>query len=371
MNSQLLEILRCPLSGEALELHTFETSPESPDRIKTGLLTCSASRHWYPIIEYVPVMIPYSTPPVHRFAKTHRDRLEEFSEFTYPEQKPPEGEESVARAFSEEWEGLKNDELTFTYDENDLISLHRDVWLRETPERLSQVRTALNVGIGYGAESLALSKIFPQAEIVAIDINSSLFMAASSFLKNEPRVHPIVASLFYPPFAAESFDHVHSQGVIHHTYSTKAAFDSIQRFVNPAGSLFIWVYALEDSLAVPGFRGFLVRMYWIVSHRIFRPILSRSPAFFSNAVTILISAIMHPLIKSRSVHATRWKFSNTLHGIRDAFTPRYAHQHSFNEVIAWFEESGFSIRLQSPATYKKLFKKRLLGVGITGRRGSS
>ena len=59
-----------------------------------------------------------------------------------------------------------------------------------------------------------------------------------------PRVHPIVASLFRLPFARRAFAHVHSQGVIHHTYSTKAAFEAISAFVRPGGSLFVWVYAV-------------------------------------------------------------------------------------------------------------------------------
>ena len=73
-----------------------------------------------------------------------------------------------------------------------------------------------------------------------------------------PRVHPIIASLFHLPFEPGSFAHVHSQGVIHHTYSTKAAFEAISAFTRPGGTLFVWVYAQEDSLVVPGFRGIIV-----------------------------------------------------------------------------------------------------------------
>ena len=77
---------------------------------------------------------------------------------------------------------------------------------------------------------------------------------------------------------------------------------------------------------------------------------------------------IHPVIARRGRNRGRWAYANTVHGIRDAFTPRYAHQHGFNEVIEWFEDAGYQPRLQSPSAYRKLFGSRLLGVGVMGRR---
>jgi hypothetical protein len=54
--------------------------------------------------------------------------------------------------------------------------------------------------------------------------------------------------------------------------------------------------------------------------------------------------------------------------LRDAFTPRYAHQHGFNEVLLWFERAGYRTTVQSPLAYEKLIGKRLLGVGVRGDR---
>ncbi len=104
--------------------------------------------------------------------------------------------------------------------------------------------------------------------------------------------------------------------------------------------------------------------YWFVSHRIFRPILSRSPSFIRNPI---ISLIFHPLVKNRGINKNReWKFQNTLHGIRDMFTPMYAERLRFNEV--WFETKDYTVSVQSPLTYEKLFGHRLLGIGYVGRR---
>ncbi len=198
--------------------------------------------------------------------------------------------------------------------------------------------------------------------------DSGLETGTLEILAAMPRTHAIVASLFRMPFAKGSFDHVHSQGVIHHTYSTKAAFDEIAAYVRPGGTLFVWVYAAEDPYVAKGLRGFLVWLYWFTTHRIFRPILSRSPASARNVAMYAIGGVLHPVLKRRASRPDQWRFANTLHGLYDAFTPRYAHQHGFNEVIEWFEEAHFDPRLQSPAKYRRLMGKRLLGVGVIGRR---
>ena len=248
-----------------------------------------------------------------------------------------------------------------------LINVFDAYWLHMAePERLA-VTSVLNVGIGYGAEAMALATLFPHARIAGVDLNLAV-VSAGRRLVETGRVDPVVASLFHLPFADASFDHVHSQGVLHHTWSTKAAFDAIERKVGPAGTLFVWLYAAEDPYVVHGLRGLLVKLYWWVSHGLFRPVLSRAPAFVRNAMTHLISLVLHPILARRGRHRGRWAYANTLHGIRDAFTPRYAHQHGFNEVVAWYEDAGYEPRLQSAATYRKLFGGRLVGVGVNGRR---
>jgi len=174
------------------------------------------------------------------------------------------------------------------------------------------------------------------------------------------------------PFKDKSFDHVHCQGVTHHTFSTKKAFESIEKKVNDKGTFFIWVYAWEDSFGVPGFRGFLVHTYYFISHRIFRPILSRVPSSVRTAVVHLISLLYHPLVRNRGTNKGRWKYTNTVHGIRDMFTPMYAHRHRFNEVLLWFEEAGYvHPTIQSALKYKELFQRRIIGIGFTGRKNAT
>ena len=371
MDIKILDWLRCPVSGGRLELETLEAETVGGRQvIKTGILRCGQSRLWYPIISYVPVMLTFQTALVDGFARRHAAQVTAQPGFNPPNLPPETGERAVQKSFTEEWSGLKADPLTFVYTVEQLTLLHREVWLHLPPEGDPTKKRVMDVGCGFGREAQVLEGIFPNADVLGVDLNLSLLEAAPA-LKGDPRLHLVIASLFKIPFEKGSMDHVHCQGVLHHTYSTKRAFDSIAAFVAPTGSIFTWVYATEDSFVVKGMRGLVIRAYWLVSHRIGRPILSRLPAPLRNACMFLITCLLHPLIKARWRHPTPWKFSNSLHGLRDMFTPRYADQLGFNEVLTWYEELGLTPLMQRPGRYREIMGSRLLGVGMVGRRRAS
>jgi SAM-dependent methyltransferase/uncharacterized protein YbaR (Trm112 family) len=361
--------LRCPIVRAPLNVESLETTTDTDGAtlVRTGILW-SPGGYWYPIVNCVPVLLIFSTPLTRRFAATHADRVASLPGApVMPDRAPEDGERSVQSTFTEEWAGLEDDALSFVYDERQLVDLHRDVWLRMSDAQRAGVTSVLDVGIGFGKEARALAAIFPNARIAGVDLNLAI-VAAGRGLVETTRVDPVVASLFHLPFPDGAFDHVTCQGVLHHTRSTKAAFDCVAAKVAHGGSLFVWVYASEDAYVVHGARGMLIRMYWWISHGLFRPVLSRSPRWFRSTVVHVLSLMIHPVISRRGRNRGRWAYVNTVHGIRDAFTPRYAHQHGFNEVLEWFENAGYDVRMQSPSTYRRLFGSRLTGVGVMGRR---
>jgi SAM-dependent methyltransferase/uncharacterized protein YbaR (Trm112 family) len=365
----LLERLRCPISGDPLDVHAIDmgSDAEGAHAVRTGVLV-SPSGYWYPLINHVPILLVFPTVLTDRFAAAHASRIAALpGSPVAPNRAPEPGERSIQTTFTEEWAGLEDDALSFTYDEAQLTALHRDVWLRMSDDERARVTSVLDVGIGFGREARILAELFPRARVMGVDLNLAVISAGRRLVETS-RVDPVVASLFHLPFANESFEHVTCQGVLHHTRSTKAGFDAVAAKVAPGGSLFVWVYGSEDPYVVGGTRGLLIKGYWWLSHGFFRPILSRSPGWFRTAIVHAISAIIHPIISRRGRNRGRWRYGNTVHGIRDAFTPRYAHQHGFNEVIEWFEDAGYEPRLQSPSTYRKLFGSRLVGVGVMGRR---
>ncbi len=369
---QILEILVDPIDGSDLELVEIEKH-EFTDKnivIKTGFLYSKTTKNYYPIINGVPILLTFKTKLTSKFEIEYKEILksDKYKDLKLPNSEPMKGEKSIQATFTEEWGGLGDDEITFVYDEKQGLKLHKDVWLKMSEEERKNKSLVLDVGCGFGKEAKYLMNIFDNAKIVAVDLNLAVVSAGLSLLETN-KIFPVVSSLFKLPFKDLFFDHVHCQGVLHHTYSTEKAFFSIEKKVKKDGSIFIWVYAWEDSFGIKGIRGVLVHTYWFVSHRIFRPILSRSPSFIRNFIVFLISMLFHPLIKNRGINKNReWKFKNTVHGIRDMYTPMYAERLRFNEVLKWFEEKEYNVTVQSPLMYEKLFGHRLLGIGYVGKR---
>jgi SAM-dependent methyltransferase len=311
-------------------------------------------------------MLDFSTPFHHRFAATHATRISELGQASMAGGTPRPGERSVQATFSEEWNSLQEDELTFTYTDDDLKQLHREVFLKWGESPPPGIGPILNVGCGFGKEAEVLQAISGGAEVYAIDLNFSLLNSGPR-LKERRGLHVVMASAYAVPFAPGTFGLVYSQGVIHHSYNTERAFRHIAQLVRPAGTCFLWVYALEDHLVKHGAAGVLARLRWW-SELVLRPIVSRLPVPLRGAAISVLGVIFHGYFKRIERHGARWKWKNTIHRLYDDYAPRYAHRHSFNEVIEWFEQEGFGVTVHSPKRYRELFGLALWGVGVLGQR---
>lgn len=358
--------LACPLCASDLRAKVFSGDELN---IENGALLCDACKTWYPVANYVPVLLDFKIGFHDSFVTKfgHGALLEGYS---FPSGSPRPGEASVQETFSDQWDTVQDNEMSFTFTPSELVALHRDVWLNWLP-RSGGPRTVLNVGCGLGRESAALqAAIGAETEVVGIDLNLACIQSGSIY-KDRPDFHIVVASLFALPFKQQSFDLVYTQGVIHHTFSTEKAFQAISRFAEKRGFIFVWVYGLDDHLMERGARGFARRTLWAVES-IFRPVVSRSPGFIRDGLFWLMSAIIHPLY--RNVPSVRrqgvaWKRENTEHALRDKFSPMFAYRHSANEVIEWMENEGFGlVGYQSPKAYRKIFGVPLFGVGFAAQR---
>ena len=386
MNISFLSSLCCPICKSDLALHVIAAEPLPPEHLETptlpppsgetgvkadlireGLLLCTACRNWYPISSYVPVLLTFATAFHVAFRERHASAFAALSGYSSPTGHARPGERSVQSTFTDEWDGMEQDPLSFTYSREDLLALNERVWLKGVREAQGPIRRVLNVGCGLGRESVAVSEAVGGAEMVAVDLNFALLHSGALF-KGNRSLHLVIASLFQLPFRAGSFDLVYSQGVIHHTYSTRDAFTAIAQFVRPNGYLFVWVYGLDDHLVRAGLTGFVSRAMY-ATEKLIRPVVSALPKRARDFVFLGLSIAAHPLIKTRVRHKEVWRLRNTDHDLRDWLSPRFAHRHSYNEVLEWFYDLGFKILdVQSPGEYRRLFHRRLWGVGVSGQR---
>ena len=160
------------------------------------------------------------------------------------------------------------------------------------------------------------------------------------------------------PYEKKFFDIVYSHGVLHHTYSTKDAMEAVYRHKNDAGMIYIWLYAQED---------FAKNLILIRSH-VFETICREKnlclPSFLQNIVVHLFAWEYHWRQKRIGYNRDKWKYKNSLHMMRDRWTCRYAHRHSFHEVMCWFLEKGLDYQLVNSLAYHKRFGFPLIGIGI-------
>ena len=357
MKPRLLEHLRCPLDKTPFELREWESieRAELPSDARaraerlgfapallskdvvSGVLVNRARKLLYPIHQGVPRLLTFSTGVARKFADVHAARIRnEFPGFRLPDEPSMPGEADVLRSFSNEW-------VNYDWDAQSYWNLTPEAWFRcmrivlELDRFPLHGKLALEVGIGIGgvADYMAREE---GCEMVGVDLGYAADAAYKHFGMN-PFLHIVQASAFAPPFADRTFDLVYSFGVIHHTFSTKTAFDSIAQLPKDHGRLYVWVYSPFDESRT------LKRRALMAMEGALRPIIWRLPDKLQNvALAPLVPLyVAHQWLRAwrHPNGAVRYGVREALHAARDRFTPRYIHRHTEEEMRRWFEAAGF------------------------------
>ena len=227
MQPRLLSILRCPVTGEELDMEvieeievarlsvaTSEISPGDPDEkkreIMMGWLVAQKSGYRYPIIDGVARLL----------ADT---RLQSSTVLTDSISRPDaalsvEYRQTVEH-FRTQWKIMRTKKECSVETWTRLGSILDTLCPPEVSAEKLVGQLVLDAGCGHGKYLDALSA--RGIEVVGIDITPEVGRVFRK-LSRRPNAHVIQANVLHPPFAPNTFDFVYSNGVIHHTPDTRS-----------------------------------------------------------------------------------------------------------------------------------------------------
>jgi 2-polyprenyl-3-methyl-5-hydroxy-6-metoxy-1,4-benzoquinol methylase len=203
------------------------------------------------------------------------------------------------------------------------------------PRDFFRGKRALDAGCGSGRWSYALAEL--GAEVVGCDLTAGGLESARANLPQD-NVRLYQADLFRLPFAPESFDFVMSWGVLHHTPDTRAAFGQLVPLVRPGGILFVMVYKRAAPMQLfftNVLRSVLRRLPDEKRYAACRYLVIQSPAAYRALAPFLMVSRYDP--EKPELDRKTLQF-----GLFDAYSPRYNHVHTVDEVQGWFDDAGFT-----------------------------
>jgi SAM-dependent methyltransferase/uncharacterized protein YbaR (Trm112 family) len=282
----------------------------------------------------------------------------------------------VAASFGYKWS------MRSSYQAPEFAAWYRD-WLLEKygfhdeallRAHFSRFERVLEVGCGSGMSSVvSLDGLRPDQRWVGLDLSTAIDVARER-LGGRPNTEFVQADALALPFRPGTFDAIFSEGVLHHTPSTRAALASLVSVLSPGGEVMFYVYRLKapvreftDDLLRDRLSGLPPEEAW----QMMAPLTGLAKALAGLHATVEVPDDVPLLgIKAGTYDVQRliyWHFAKLFwsddlgfegsqHVNFDWYHPRFAYRHTEDEVRGWcddlrlsivhfnVQESGFTVR---------------------------
>ncbi len=202
MKIKLLDMLRCPISGQCLKIENFKANLAE---IEDGWLVSEDGQQRYPVIKGIPRFVPQS---------------------------------NYADNFGMQWNHFRQTQL----DSHSGHLISSDRFWQATGWQPEKLRDKWVLDAGCGAGRFAEVALLAGAKVVALDYSSAVD-ACYANLKHHSNLYVVQGDIYALPFAPESFTFVYSRGVLQHTPDVAKAFATLPPMVKGGGHLctdFYW-----------------------------------------------------------------------------------------------------------------------------------
>lgn len=308
MNIELLDLLRCPVTGQRLRIvdEKFRGSI-----LVSGNLITEDNLHSYPIKDSIP-----------RFVD----------------------EDNYANNFGMQWNKFRKTQL----DSYSGHSISEDRFYSATGWSRDDLNNKLVLDVGCGAGRFAEIALKAGAKVVALDYSSSVDACLLNLGASE-NLMVVQGDIYALPFPIESFDYVYSLGVMQHTPDVKKAFMALPPIVKKKGKMcvdFYWRRFVTVMHAKYFFRVFTKNMD---QEKLFK-IIERNIANLLKASRFLASVPLLGIVLKRMVPVADYSEVYPLNesqlkewGLLDTFdmlSPRYDNPQTVKTAKRWMQMAG-------------------------------
>jgi len=308
MRIGLLDLLRCPQTGQPLHLRDAE---EKDGEIVSGWLLSDREDNRYPIRDFIPRFVPAS---------------------------------NYADSFGRQWNQFRQTQLD-SYSGHPISA--RRFWQAPgwTPEEL---RGQWVLDVGCGAGRFAEVALLAGAKVLALDYSRAVD-ACFQNLRHYPDFHIIQGDIYHLPLREGIFPFVYCLGVLQHTPDVAKAFAGLPAMLSDGGQLCVDVY--EKS-----WKTHLLPKYWLrpitrrmSKERLFAMLQRTVPRMSPVSRLLARVPIAGPLLKRtvpiadytgvlplNEAQHLEWSLLDTF----DMLSPEFDNPQSAGTLVRWFEEAG-------------------------------
>ncbi len=216
-------------------------------------------------------------------------------------------------------------------------------------------------GAGYAAR-LLFAEHLKRLRYAGVDISDAVEIARETLRPVSGESFFLQGDILSLPFQAGSFDAVISEGVMHHTRSTREAMLALARLVKPGGVFAFYVYALKAPLREFSDDHIRARVADMTPEEAWTAIMPLSllgkalgeldaeidvpedvDVLGIPAGRISVQRLFYYYI-CKAYYRPEYGTDEMNHINFDWFTPKYCHRQSPEQVRLWCEEAGLTIR---------------------------